>query len=220
MRVFQTHMSKVPFIPYRRALSPKSSKYDPNQIIINAEIIEENNNDASDSRLMGSSTEATVRVQADPSQQPHDGASTSQLNDDPHGGLRANEQSNSEEQPSPGVLWAAMQKEVDRERAKAERIGQRMMRRLSRLKTSQFSSGSDPDSASSSVPPGTHKGEAVAWATWMLSLVAVVVFITQWRPLVPVLLEGARRLDLETFIAFLLVAPETSFKMVGYLMLP
>ena len=190
-----------PYKPYYHATVPRSSHNDPNRAITNSETME--------------GTSSSMRPRETPQEQRDASASTGDST--PGDAVSGSAGGPTSDDRSLASLWSAMQLEVDRERARAERIGNKMVKRLSRLKPpprgSDLSSGQPLTSQPR--PPGD---ESIAWVTWLLSLTTVAVFLMQWRPMVPLLLEGVRSLDPETVLAFFLVAPETSWKLVRTLL--
>lgn len=130
-------------------------------------------------------------------------------------------------------LVSAINSTVREEQYKAEAVRQRLLERLRSLR------GEAPPSLAAVEADELHDDEAESrprpqpdeeggvglqdrqdaairapWLTWLLTLTTVAVFAIQWAPLVPVLLDGASRLDPGTLLAFLLVLPDTSWKMV------
>ena len=138
--------------------------------------------------------------------------------------------------PAAESLMSAINSAVKEEQYKAEAIRQRLLGRLRGLRSgapqSPAAVGEDEphdDEAASTAAAASLQSEAeggddlkdqrdaivrAPWLTWLLALVTAAVFAVQWAPLLPVLLDGAKRADPGTLLAFLLVLPDTSWKMV------
>ena len=57
--------------------------------------------------------------------------------------------------------------------------------------------------------------EFQAWGTWTLAMLSIGVFIWQWLPLLPMLLQAVLSLQPQKLLAFLLVAPNSWWQLVS-----